>query len=331
MRTGGCIPIMINLSFEEKWEKIIACDQTYDGLFYTAVKTTKIYCRPSCRSRKPKKQNVEFYLDKEKVEEDGFRACKRCKPEVDLSPNTQFALSVITFLINHSNEKILLQDIANHIGVSPYYLDRLFKQETSETPRMYLEKVRVDKAAHLLRHTTKSNLEVCYEVGFQSTSNFYKVFFRLKDCGVLEIIGTEEAISSIMFAEQDIVVHSLTEVTPAVLKDCYVQMDEYFKGKRREFSFPYTSIGTDFQKSVWNALTTVPYGETGTYKDIAIAIGNEKAIRAVGSANGKNKLSIVIPCHRIIGTNGKLTGYAGGLWRKEWLLEHEKGINRFRI
>jgi methylated-DNA-[protein]-cysteine S-methyltransferase len=149
--------------------------------------------------------------------------------------------------------------------------------------------------------------------------------------GVLEIIGTEEAISSIMFAEQDVVVHSLKEETPAVLKDCYGQMDEYFKGERREFSFPYTSIGTEFQKSVWNALTTIPYSETGSYKDIAISIGNEKAIRAVGSANGKNKLSIVVPCHRIIGTNGKLTGYAGGLWRKEWLLEHEKGISRLPI
>ncbi|MFJ8065410.1 methylated-DNA--[protein]-cysteine S-methyltransferase [Psychrobacillus sp. NPDC096426] len=149
--------------------------------------------------------------------------------------------------------------------------------------------------------------------------------------GVLEIIGTEEAISSIMFAEQDVVVHSLQEETPAVLKECYVQMDEYFKGERRAFSFPYTSIGTEFQKSVWNALLTIPYAETGSYKDIAISIGNEKAIRAVGSANGKNKLSIVVPCHRIIGSDGKLTGYAGGVWRKEWLLAHEKGITKLPI
>ncbi|MFF2754059.1 methylated-DNA--[protein]-cysteine S-methyltransferase [Psychrobacillus sp. NPDC058041] len=142
--------------------------------------------------------------------------------------------------------------------------------------------------------------------------------------GVLEIIGTEEAISSIMFAEQDVVVHQLTKETPPVLQTCYAQMDEYFQGLLQDFSFPYIYDGTDFQKSVWNALTTISYAETGSYKDIAIAIENEKAIRAVGSANGKNKLSIVIPCHRIIGSNGKLTGYAGGLWRKEWLLEHEQ-------
>lgn len=149
--------------------------------------------------------------------------------------------------------------------------------------------------------------------------------------GVLEITGTDEAVNSILFAEQDVVVHPLTEETPMALKECYVQMDEYFKGERRVFSFPSISIGTDFQKSVWNELTTIPYGETGSYKDIALSIGNEKAIRAVGSANGKNKLSIVVPCHRIIGSDGKLTGYAGGLWRKEWLLAHEKGITRLPI
>lgn len=142
--------------------------------------------------------------------------------------------------------------------------------------------------------------------------------------GVLEIVGTDKVITSILFADQDVVVHTLKEETPTVIQDCYDQMDEYFKGKRREFTFPYTSVGTEFQKNVWNALMTIPYAKTGSYKDIAIAIENEKAIRAVGSANGKNKLSIVVPCHRIIGSNGKLTGYAGGLWRKEWLLEHEQ-------
>lgn len=142
--------------------------------------------------------------------------------------------------------------------------------------------------------------------------------------GVLEIVGTDEVITSILFADHETAVHTLTEETPTVLQDCYNQMDEYFKGQRQQFTFPHTSTGTEFQKSVWNALMTIPYAITGSYKDIAIAIDNEKAIRAVGSANGKNKLSIVVPCHRIIGSNGKLTGYAGGLWRKEWLLEHEQ-------
>ncbi|MGA9225089.1 MAG: methylated-DNA--[protein]-cysteine S-methyltransferase [Mesobacillus sp.] len=142
--------------------------------------------------------------------------------------------------------------------------------------------------------------------------------------GVIEIIGTHEAITSILFSEEGKKVNVLQDETPSVLGECYNQLDEYFKGGRHEFTFPYQFEGTDFQKTVWAALTEIPYAKTGSYKDIAVSIGNEKAIRAVGSANGKNKLSIIIPCHRIIGSNGKLTGYAGGLWRKEWLLQHEK-------
>lgn len=142
--------------------------------------------------------------------------------------------------------------------------------------------------------------------------------------GIIEIIGTDEAICSVMFKDTDILVNLRTSETPKVLEDCYCQIDEYFKGERHEFKLPFSYEGTEFEKSVWNALTSIPYGKTVSYKDIAISISNEKAVRAVGSANGKNKLSILIPCHRIIGSNGKLTGYAGGLWRKEWLLRHEK-------
>ncbi|GGI15733.1 bifunctional transcriptional activator/DNA repair enzyme AdaA [Gottfriedia solisilvae] len=172
----------INLSFEEMWEKIIACDRKYDGLFFTAVKTTKIYCRPSCRSRKPKKINVEFFYDLNEVEKAGFRACKRCQPEIDHSPQVILIRNVITFLVNHYQKKIILQDIADHVGISPFYLERLFKQETTETPRTYLEKIRIDKAAYLLKNTDQSNLEICYLVGFQSPSNFYKIFRQIKNC-----------------------------------------------------------------------------------------------------------------------------------------------------
>lgn len=146
--------------------------------------------------------------------------------------------------------------------------------------------------------------------------------------GIIEIEGTDEAIYSILFSERDQVLNVIHDDTPLVLKLCRDQLDEYFKGKLTEFTFPYIFEGTAFQKTVWNSLKEVPYGQTWSYKDIAISIENEKAIRAVGSANGKNKLSIVIPCHRIIGANGQLTGYAGGLWRKEWLLKHERLLKK---
>lgn len=142
--------------------------------------------------------------------------------------------------------------------------------------------------------------------------------------GVIEIVGTKEAIVSILFTDADVVRDGLTDSTVQVVKDCYKELDEYFNGTRKEFTVPYRNEGTEFRRNVWQALTEIPYAQTASYRDIACSIGNEKAVRAVGTANGKNKLSIIIPCHRIIGSNGTLTGYAGGLWRKEWLLAHEQ-------
>lgn len=157
----------------------------------------------------------------------------------------------------------------------------------------------------------------------------YKLHYE-SPIGIIEIVGSCDAISSIMFVEENEKINLIQVDTPTVLVECYNQLEEYFKGSRFDFTFPYEFEGTEFQKTVWQALTKIPYGETVAYQHIAHLIENEKAVRAVGSANGKNKLSIVIPCHRIIGSNGKLTGYAGGLWRKEWLLNHERQFKKVR-
>lgn len=142
--------------------------------------------------------------------------------------------------------------------------------------------------------------------------------------GVIEISGTDQAIYTISYTDRERPEYMYNKELPHVITDCYHQLDEYFNGERNTFSVPYTLEGTDFQNEVWQALTTVPFGETATYQHIAKAVNREKAVRAVGSTNGKNKINIVIPCHRVIGSNGKLTGYGGGLWRKKWLLEHEQ-------
>ncbi|WLR43373.1 methylated-DNA--[protein]-cysteine S-methyltransferase [Bacillus carboniphilus] len=142
--------------------------------------------------------------------------------------------------------------------------------------------------------------------------------------GMIEIGGSNEVIFSILFSDKTEIQNKINGETPNVIKECYKQLDEYFNGQRMEFNIPSLATGTTFQKEVWNALTSIPYAKTSSYKDIAAVIGNEKAVRAVGTANSKNQLSIIVPCHRIIGANGKLTGYAGGLWRKEWLLNHER-------
>ncbi|MBD8038030.1 methylated-DNA--[protein]-cysteine S-methyltransferase [Solibacillus sp. A46] len=140
--------------------------------------------------------------------------------------------------------------------------------------------------------------------------------------GVIEIVGTEQFISSVLFVEREI--QFLQKIdTPALLLDCYKELDEYFSGQRLEFSVFYKLEGTAFQISVWEALKNIQYGQTASYKEIAQQIENVKAVRAVGMTNSRNRICIIVPCHRIIGANGKLTGYAGGLWRKEWLLNHE--------
>lgn len=186
----------MHFSFDEMWGKVIACDRKYDGLFYTGVKTTKIYCRPSCRSRKPKKINVEFYSTMAEAEAKGFRACKRCQPKTEYAPDEELTRQVMAYLSANYRKSISLQNIADHIGMSPSYLERVFKQETSETPRTCLERIRIDKAAQLLKRTSLSNLEVCFASGFQSPSNFYKSFRKLKAHSPQEFRKLSEPVSS---------------------------------------------------------------------------------------------------------------------------------------
>jgi methylated-DNA-[protein]-cysteine S-methyltransferase len=150
----------------------------------------------------------------------------------------------------------------------------------------------------------------------------HKAYYR-SEIGLIEIIGTEEGVLSLDFLEEGSMDNH--EVHPC-LEKCVQQLDEYFRGTRREFSLDVILQGTAFQKNVWNQLMKIPFGETVSYKDIASSIGNTKAVRAVGNANGKNRIAIIIPCHRVIGSNGTLVGYASGVWRKEWLLKHERDV-----
>ncbi|QZY55189.1 methylated-DNA--[protein]-cysteine S-methyltransferase [Crassaminicella profunda] len=147
----------------------------------------------------------------------------------------------------------------------------------------------------------------------------YKIYYH-SPVGIVEIISTLEYVLSITFVERE---KKALEV-PDILKEACNQLDEYFQGKRKTFDLNLKVEGTTFQKRVWNALMKINYGEVVSYKEVAKIIGNEKAVRAVGNANNKNKIPIIIPCHRVIGSNGKLIGYAGGIWRKEWLIKHEK-------
>lgn len=155
----------------------------------------------------------------------------------------------------------------------------------------------------------------------------YKVYYS-SEIGLLEIIGTAESIKAIEFVEAGEIDQPIDQADPPpAVAACMAQLDEYFKGERRDFSLNLRPEGTEFQQAVWRQLTAIPYGRTVSYLDVARQVGNEKAVRAVGAANGQNPIVIVVPCHRVIGSNSQLTGYGGGLWRKAWLLNHEKSFS----
>jgi methylated-DNA-[protein]-cysteine S-methyltransferase len=152
----------------------------------------------------------------------------------------------------------------------------------------------------------------------------HKAYYQ-SEIGLLEIVGTSQVIHSINFIETEEKGENLVETDiPPAMAACLTQLDEYFKGERQTFSLNLDPEGTEFQKAVWRQVTTIPYGQTASYLDMARLIGDEKAVRAVGAANGQNRIVIIIPCHRVVGSNGKLIGYGGGLWRKAWLLNHER-------
>jgi len=153
--------------------------------------------------------------------------------------------------------------------------------------------------------------------------NATQVAYYNSPIGRLEIRGTDSHILSVLFAEGET---SSSGATTDVLEECIRQLDQYFHGTRQQFELPLLPQGTPFQQSVWKQLQKIPFGATSSYRDVAKAIGNPAAVRAVGLANGRNPITIIIPCHRVIGSNGKLVGYGGGLWRKEWLLKHEQNI-----
>ena len=153
-------------------------------------------------------------------------------------------------------------------------------------------------------------------------SETHTAFYK-SEIGFLRAIGSDDGLRELEITDLESAPHS--EV-PACLKECFGQLDEYFSGELKNFSLTLNPQGTDFQKSVWRQLVKIPFGQTTSYLNIATAIGNKKAIRAVGAANGQNRIPIIIPCHRVIGSDGSLIGFGGGIWRKEWLLRHEKVV-----
>lgn len=342
---------------ETMYDAFLKRDISYEGIFFVAVKTTGIFCRPTCRARRPKRENVEFFQRAKDALLNGYRPCKICKPLELLGSTPDYIQKLIGRVAANPSEKITDHDLVK-MKIEPSKVRRWFKANHGLTFQGYQRMLRINSALHQIRKG-ESVTETAFENGYDSLSGFTEAFKKIigtnpngaKFIDVINIhrlttpLGpmiagaTGEGVCLLEFTERRMFEFELKELR-RLLKANLVygsnehisrierQLAEYFDGERKKFDVPLVTPGTKFQKSVWQQLTTIPYGRTRSYEEQAISIDKPKAIRAVARANGFNRIAIVIPCHRVIGKDGSLTGYGGGLWRKKWLLDFEKGNDK---
>jgi len=327
-------------------------DESYDGIFVTAVRTTGIFCRPACPARKPARGNVEFYPGPQEALRAGYRPCLRCRPLEPLGATPAWLGPLLDEIEANPARRWTDEDLRRR-RLDPTRVRRWFQAHHGMTFHAYHRARRLGLALGRIREgegSTRSG----FGVGFESDSGFRDAFRRVlgelpgrskgrplltinripTPLGPMVAGATDEGLCLLEFADRDRVEGQLTRVRRAFncavapgehehLARAQTELDEYFGGARRAFTVPVVLAGTAFQESVWQALRALRYGETVSYDAIARRIGRPRARRAVGRANGQNRLAVVVPCHRVVGSDGSLTGYGGGLWRKRVLLELE--------
>jgi len=335
------------------YEALLKKDSEFEGIFFAGIKTTGIFCRPTCTARKPKKENVEYFPSIKTALHNGYRPCKVCHP---LNLNGEFP-NWINNLLNEidQNQNIKLRDYDLRTkGIDPARIRRWFKKHYGMTFQSYLRLLRINSAFGRIKHGEKV-VESAYELGYESLSGFTESFKKstgfspskskqnniisvtriLTPLGPMLAGATEEGICLLEFVDRRMLETQIkrlkkylnAEFVPGTNKYFDVlanQLREYFNNKRNHFDVPLQLPGTEFQVKVWKELMKIPFGSTRSYKEQAIALNNPKAVRAVARANGDNRIAIIIPCHRVIGNDGKLVGYGGGIWRKQYLLNLEK-------
>jgi len=338
--------------FDTMYNALLQKDSTYEGIFVVGVKTTGIFCRPSCWARKPKKENVEFFGTTREALQHGYRPCKKCQPLSFRGEIPEWLQPLIDEVNRSSGIRLKDADIRER-GIDPNRVRRWFKKHQGTTFQSYLRTLRIGQAFGRIRYGEKV-IDAAFDSGYESLSGFTESFKSTVGCspnqshyrnlititriqtplGPMLAGATDQGICLLEFVDRRMLETQLKRLNTLLQARCVpgnhqhfealnVQMTEYFAGTRRTFELPLVLPGTPFQKSVWKALRTIPYGTTRSYQEQAEFLGKPAAIRAVGKANGDNRIGIIIPCHRVIGKNGKLVGYGGGLWRKKYLLEHE--------
>ena len=330
------------------WNTFLARDRSYDGQFVGAVKTTGIYCKPSCPVRHPKRENVRFYATAGEAKAAGYRAWLRCRPD-DIARDEVAEVSALKLLA--TEEPMSLEQLAAAVGYAPHHFHRLFKRATGVTPAEYARGLRAGRAEEALVANDRVT-DAIYDAGYSGPSRFYAATKgRLgmtpsawKNGGAGAVIRwavVDTSLGSMLVAATDMGICRLsfdedeTELQKrfpaATIEQGGDALAELVNGAIAAVEnpanmpeLPLDIAGTVFQQAVWKELQRIPVGETRTYAEIAAAVGKPKAVRAAGSANGANNVAVLIPCHRVIRTDGGLGGYAYGVERKEKLLETER-------
>jgi len=341
---------------DPRWRAVLARDGGADGTFYYSVDTTGVYCRPSCPSRRANPKNVRFHRTIADAERAGFRACKRCKPDQPSLDRVHSAkVAEICRAIEAAEETPHLADLARRASMSPYYFHRVFKAVTGVTPRAYAAAHRTTRVRGELAKTGKSVTEAMYDAGFSSSGRFYEtsdqvlgmtprayraggvdaeIRFAVGECSLGSILVARSAkgVCAILLGDDpDALVRDLQDRFPRAtlvggdreFERTVATVIGFVERPALGLDLPLDVRGTAFQQRVWQALRQIPAGSTATYAEIAARIGAPNGARAVAQACGANALAVAIPCHRVVRTDGSLSGYRWGVERKRSLLENE--------
>ncbi len=348
---------------EEMIRAYQASDASYDGIFYLGVRTTGIFCKPSCKARKPYPKNVEFFATTQEAQAAGYRACKRCHPLETSGQLPEWADALLQDIDRDPNLRLKDEDLRAR-GLDPATVRRFFLKRYGQTFQAYTRARRLGKAFVAIQNGAEID-DVALGYGYESHSGFREAFSRLfgqapgqsrsAETACIVVSWLETPLGLIVTGATDEGICLLEYTDPVRLEKQFAalqrqfggcamvpgenehlitlrrELTEYFAGERHDFDLPLVYPGTPFQERVWGELLHIPYGETRSYQELATSLGDHNAQRAVGTANGSNRIAIVIPCHRVVNKSGKLGGYGGGLWRKQLLLDLERGERAFDL
>lgn len=351
-----CMNTTTKLAEDEMYRALVQRDAEYDGLFFVAVKTTGIFCRPICSARKPLRKNVLFYRGAAEAMEAGYRPCKLCRPMEVSGATPDWLLGLMHRVETDPLRRWTDQDIREQ-GVDPTRVSRWFKANHGLTFHSYSRCRRLAGALAQLS-VGDDPTTVALNAGYESLSGFRDAFQkwfgttpgRIENgrhvlmitriptpLGPMVVAADDNHLYLLEFADRRMLETQVKRLAKKlkcrfspgdnrIIEQTHREITEYFAGSRRQYDVSIQHVGTPFQESIWKRLLEIPYGETSNYGRLATAANKPSGQRAVGRANGDNPLAIIVPCHRVLRSDGSICGYGGGVRRKEWLLRHEKAV-----